>query len=465
MQRSTLSQRMPNVLILSTVMLSLLTGLFLFSGSQSASAAGHVSPNNTVSIHPQYLYQGKPQAGVTFSCQSNTAAVRCYGPEQIRKAYDIQPLLDKGITGKGRKIVIIDAFDAPTIREDLATFDALFGLNDPVLNIYYPDGKTPFDYNDENQVGWSGEITLDVQWAHAVAPDATIQLVLAKSNNDADILSATKFAVRQNLGDVISQSFGEGEKCVDPKLLKEEHQLFFEASLKGITLFASAGDQGSSQPTCDGSNNFFLSASSPATDPFVTSVGGTQLDADATTGAYKGEVVWNEPDFGVAGGGGYSTIYRTPLYQLGTKGIGKYRGGPDVSYNGAINGGVLAVWNADGTGQGVYIFGGTSAGSPQWAGITALGAQLANKRLGFLNPGFYILGHSPLAKQVFHDVTTGDNGYSYVDDNGKTVTIPGYKATKGWDAATGWGTPDVSKLLPALTKLTVTSSKDLTKFK
>jgi subtilase family serine protease len=456
---------MPNTLFISTVMLSLLAGLFLIGSSQTAYAASHVSPNSAVSIHPQYIYAGKPQAGTTFSCQSNTAAVRCYGPAQIRTAYNIQSVLDKGITGKGRNIVIIDAFDAPTIREDLATFDKLFGLNDPQLNIYYPDGKTPFDYSDDNQVGWSGEITLDVEWAHAVAPDATIQLVLAKSNNDADILSATKYAVQHNLGDVISQSFGEGETCVDPKLLKQEHQLFFEASLKGITLFASAGDQGSAQPACDGSNNYFLSASSPATDPFVTSVGGTQLNADATTGEYKSEVVWNEPNYGSAGGGGYSTIYRTPFYQLGTQGIGKYRGGPDIAYNGAINGGVLTVWNPDGAGQAVYIFGGTSAGSPQWAGIAALGAQLAKHRLGLINPALYALGHSSLASKVFHDITVGDITYTYEDDNGNVITIQGFSAKKGWDAATGWGTPNVANLLPALIGQKLPPTSDLTKLK
>ena len=91
-------------------------------------------------------------------------------------------------------------------------------------------------------------------------------------------MSATKYAVDHNLGDVISQSFGEGETCMDPNLLKQQHAVFQAANAKGITLIASSGDQGSAQPTCDGSS-FFLSASSPASDPLVLGVGGTQLAA------------------------------------------------------------------------------------------------------------------------------------------------------------------------------------------
>ena len=147
-------------------------------------------------------------------------------------------------------------------------------------------------------VGWSSEISLDVEWAHAVAPGAAITLVLAKSNEDADILSATKYAVDHNLGEVISQSFGEGETCMDPNLLKQQHAVFQAANAKGITLIASSGDQGSAQPTCDGSS-FFLSASSPASDPLVLGVGGTQLAATPVVisggtitdpgGVYQGE--------------------------------------------------------------------------------------------------------------------------------------------------------------------------------
>jgi hypothetical protein len=215
------------------------------------------------------------------------------------------------------------------------------------VQIVAPDGLTPFNQADPNQTGWAGEISLDVEWAHAIAPAATIKLVLAKSNNDADILSATQYAVDNNLGDVISQSFGEAEECVDPAIERAQHQMFAKATLKGITLLASSGDQGAAQPSCDGTT-FIKAASSPASDPFVTGVGGTLLDADGLTGAYHGETTWNEPEYEAATGGGFSRVYGTPLFQ---KQLGlPSRGVPDVAYNAGIGTGVLTVWSTSGFG-------------------------------------------------------------------------------------------------------------------
>jgi len=444
--------RVSYLIVALLALVSMFVGLASFNVAKASTLDSVAS--HTVIARPQYVFAGTAHAGATFGCQQATAAVHCYGPQQIRNAYNVQAALNAGITGKGRTIVIIDAFQSPTIANDLHTFDQLFGLNDTTLNIIAPDGLTPFDQQDANQVGWAGEITLDVEWAHTIAPDATIDLVLAKSNQDADLLSATRFAVDHNLGDVISQSFGEAESCVDPAILRQEHQVFFEATLKHITLLASSGDQGAAQQTCDGSS-FFKSASSPASDPFVTAVGGTQLSADLTTGAYQSEVAWNEPMFFSGTGGGFSTIYHKPFYQFGTAGIGQFRGVPDISYNAAINGGVLAVWSTSGAGPNiVFIFGGTSAGSPQWAGITALGSQMAHRRLGFLNLGLYLLGHTGFSAQTLHDITMGNNTFTFPDANGNNVTITGFNAQKGWDAATGWGSPNVAHLLPFLVQLT-----------
>ena len=381
----------------------------------------------------------------TFSCQLSSPA-GCYGPTQIRAAYGIDKLAAHGLDGKGRTIVIVDAFQSPTIQHDLTTFDALFDLPDPVLQIVAPDGLTPFDPADGNHVGWAGEITLDVEWAHAVAPAAKIVLVLAKSNNDPDILSATKYAVDHNLGDVISQSFGEAEQCMAPAVLKATHQVFAKATAKHITLLASSGDQGAAQPTCD-NTSFFKAASTPASDPNVTGVGGTRLVADGLTGAYASESVWNEPDFASAGGGGFSVKYRAPLYQLAQR--LPMRGVPDIAYNAAIIGGVLAVWSSSGLGTDlVFRFGGTSAGSPQWAGLVALADQLRHGRIGSINNALYALALSPtIYGTLFHDVTVGDNTYH------GDVTVDGFAAKRGWDAASGLGTPKANLLVPALAAL------------
>jgi subtilase family serine protease len=434
------------------MLLGVLAGALYFHTSSAAAHAanpGTIQPH-AINVSPKYISAGTQlgNGDVKFSCQTPGAPVRCYGPSQIRNAYAIQPLLDKGLNGQGRTIVIIDAFQSPTIAHDLRLFDNLFGLHNPTLNIIAPFGLTPFDPSDPNQVGWSGEITLDVEWSHAVAPDATIDLVLAKSNQDQDLLNVTQYAVDNNLGDVISQSFGEGETCADPNLLAQEHAVYQEAEKKGMTVFASSGDQGAAQPTCDGSS-YFLSASTPASDPLVTSVGATYLNANPQSGKYQGESAWND-QFG-ASGGGFSTIYARPGYQDGFFN-NKGRGVPDVAYNGDVNGGVLTVWSESGQGKNlVFIFGGTSAGSPQWAALTTIADQAAHGRLGFINPKLYSIARSPsLYASCFHDITVGNNTFTGTGSNGQQVTIEGYNTHTGWDAVTGLGTPIANVLVKVL---------------
>ena len=158
-----------------------------------------------------------------FTCQVglDPDGVVCYDPYQMRHAYGIDNLVNAGFTGKGKTIVIVDAYQSPNIVDQLNYYDSFYGLpslnglggaRNPRLGTFTqvaPDGLTPFDQNDGNMVGWAEEISLDVQWAHAIAPGANIVLDLAKSSDDADILSATQYAVDHNLGDIISQSFGE----------------------------------------------------------------------------------------------------------------------------------------------------------------------------------------------------------------------------------------------------------------
>jgi subtilase family serine protease len=282
-------------------------------------------------------------------------------------------------------------------------------------NIFAPDGLTPFDPNDPKQAPWVGEIALDVQWAHASAPAATIDLVLAPSNQDQDLLNVTKWAVDHDIGDVISQSFGENENCVDPNLLAEEHAVFQEATDENITLFASSGDEGAAQPTCDG-NSWVQAASSPASDPLVTGVGATELfaapDCNAsfpcppnapTPGTYDHETALNEPaglftPGNFSTGGGFSDLYPRPSWQAGVANtMPGRRGVPDVAYSGSINHGILASCAvcAGVTTPAFFVFGGTSAGSPQWAGLIALADQSARDRLGLLNAAIYQIGQTP----------------------------------------------------------------------
>jgi subtilase family serine protease len=313
--------------------------------------------------------------------------------------------------------------------------------------------------------GWAEEISLDVLWAHAIAPGANIVLVLAKSNNDADILSATKYAVNNNLGDVISQSFGENESCVDPTLLAQEHQMFADATTKNITIFASSGDNGAAQQTCDGNSWVWVQAvSSPASDPLVTAVGGTELHAAGycltvlgcnpaakpAPGTYQGEIVWNEPGIG-AGGGGFSVVYDEPSYQQGTIHGGKHLGVPDVSYNAAVLHGVLTYLNIPGIPAGFYLFGGTSAGSPQWAAITAIADEKAGYDLGFINKALYHIGQARSHYSAsFNDVTSGNNSITLLDSQKNPMSIQGFSAGPGWDPTTGLGSPSADQLVDYL---------------
>jgi len=417
------------------------------------------------------------QPGRLRQCQLSGT---CQGPDQIRDAYGFQPLLDNGVDGAGRTIVIIDAYGSDTIQSDLATQDAYFGLPAATLNVIYPDG-TPSATSASNRFGWKGETTLDVLSAHAIAPAATIDLVVAKSNNDSDILSATQYVADHNLGDVVSQSYGEAEQCMGSDLLNQQHQVFAQLAKENITLLASSGDQGAALPTCDG-NAFFKAASTPATDPNVTAVGGTDLVTTPPTGVdsngnpttvstsahpafevtpggqWVSESVWNE-GVGLSTGGGVSTVYSRPDYQAPVVKDTHMREIPDIAYSASLGHSILIIMTCStadavpcgGTGTFVFGFGGTSAGSPQWAGLVALADQMAGGRVGLLNKTLYKLGKGSTAGTFFHDTTVGDNSVP-ADSSVPGTPITGFSAVAGWDAATGWGTPIANKLVPAIAK-------------
>ena len=465
----------------------LLAALFPMAGNAASVQARAHTTSPFLQKGPQAIPVEVPQgtAGPSyglFSCQvlGLNPNATCYDPYQMRHAYGVDNLISAGFNGKGRTIVIVDSFQSPNIIQQLNfynTFYGLPGLNglgnpaDPTLGTFTqvaPDGLTAFDPTDDNMAGWAEEISLDVLWAHAIAPGANIVLDLAKTNNDPDILSATQYAVDHNLGDVISQSFGENESCVDSALLQQEHKLFAKATLKHITLVASSGDEGAAQGTCDGSA-FVQAASSPASDPLVTAVGGTELHAarycltalgcDPTAnplpGTYQDEIAWNEFDSSIGTGGGFSVLYKAPFFQRLLTHGGKQRGVPDVAYSAAVEHGALTYLNIPGIPAGFYLFGGTSAGSPQWSAIIAIADQKAGKRLGFINAALYLYSLFPSKyAALFHDVTSGNNTNVELDASNNPYTIQGFNAGPGWDATTGLGSPKADQLVAFLTKFT-----------
>ncbi len=382
---------------------------------------------------------------VTVSCQvvkpNMPPPAPCYGPDQMRVAYGVKSVLDGGITGAGQTIVIVDAFQNPNLESDLAKFGMLAWPNLPAANLLRtaPDGLTEWDPNSQEQRTWALEISTDVEWAHAIAPGATIHLVLAKSGSDADILSATRYAVEHALGDIISQSFGEAESCADPQILAEEHRVFEAAHAKGMILLAASGDFGAAERDCSG--NLVRGVSTPASDPLVTAVGGTTLNADRVTGVWQSESGWGNG--AKASGGGFSALFKRPGYQAPFFKSNASRGLPDVAWGADTFGSAIVAFN------GVYRrASGTSVGTPQWAAVAALANEAAGHRLPPFNVRLYHAGKSSAYPTLFHDITTGDN----------TVTSPagpvftGFSAGPGWDPITGLGTPNVAALLPFLSE-------------
>jgi subtilase family serine protease len=372
----------------------------------------------------------------------------CYDPTQIRNAYDVP----SDLTGAGQTIVIVDAYGDPTIEDDLATFDAFFGVPDPPsFTIHH--GSNTQKAGPHDAAGWALETALDVEWAHAIAPGAAIVLAEAPSSSGNAINSTEKNVVSRYPGAIVSQSFGIEENAIRGNgnniQWKQADENFQAFAAQGDTVLASAGDEGASSGTSSNTPSF------PSSDPWVTAVGGTQglpypfglcIGPSATSDdcSYVGEQVWNEPDIAsvpLATGGAPSQLFAAPSYQAGLTGF-DVRTTPDVAYDAAINGGVLVVQLPN-----IYLVGGTSCGSPQWAGIFALvneaRANAGKGPIGFANPALYAIYQGPRYSVDFHDITAGNNTLA-------GAPVQGYSAGTGYDLATGIGTPDVANLITDL---------------
>lgn len=386
----------------------------------------------------------------------DTFGVACYSPQQIRKAYGLTGILDAGYTGVGQTIVIVDSFGAPTIAQDLSTFDEGYGLPDPPsLTVLAPLGTVPFDPTNSDQVGWAFETTLDVEWAHALAPDANIVLMTSPVSETQGIqglpqfLSLENYALSHDLGKIISQSWGTAENTLfstaGQQVFTNFEHFYEEAARHNVTVLAGSGDSGSSNLEINGTTYYpFPTVGFPASSPFVTAVGGTSLYAD-TAGNYQFETTW------IGSGGGVSQQFSEPAYQYllpasVQQTLANHRGVPDVAYNADPNTAILVYTSFLPNANGYYFISGTSEGSPQWAGIIADANQLAGRPLGFLNPKLYSLGARGRQSQLFHDITFGSNALNGF--NG----VSGYSATVGWDPTTGWGTPNLGSLLWELAK-------------
>ena len=332
----------------------------------------------------------------------------------------------------------------------IATFDTGFGLPaPPSFTIITPEGAIKGSNAD-----WAAETSLDVEYAHAMAPGANILLVetpVAETEGAVgfkDIVAAENHVIGHEAtlgitgGVVISQSFGATEQTFGKRFANKiaPFRTAFKAAQKaGVTVLAASGDYGVS-----GCTNVACNLSStrvntwPSSDPLVTSVGGLSLSISRTSpySETAAPVVWNEGHVG-AGGGGDSAVFAAPAFQNSVSSVvGSWRGTPDVSMSASTAGGAEIY---DSSAGGWLPVGGTSEATPEFAGIVAIADQVAGKGLGDLDPALYAMESAGSAGIV--DVTSGNNSF-----NGVT----GYTATPGYDMASGIGTVNAAEFVPAL---------------
>jgi hypothetical protein len=436
------------------------TTLDVYRGASGATFVAHPSPATLPNVAPwtgafgltsspafepevRQVSAGSGRASET-GCGAFTGTL---SPCQVATAYEFAGLDANGTNGSGQRIAVIDTYtpaeNQSQLASDLARFSQGYGLPPATLSFDYPV-PTPVDLNASGTNSlWQLEDALDVEWAHAAAPGAAVEMVFSP-NEGTGLYYAIDWVVADGQANVISMSWGEPEGGIfNPRTLPVctsgcnassdgsfailDPVLELAAS-EGITALAASGDCGSADGTSGVAVNY------PASDAFVTGVGATNLSL-TSTGAYRGESGWGGNGSGDSAsgcvnqggsGGGFSILPRL-WWQTGEGTVpSRGRGVPDV----AMVGGKASP-------VGIYVAGslsdvsGTSVGTPIWAGITATADQAAGADLGWLNPSLYrILGSSDYPRD-FHEVTTGSNGYA---------------AHAGWNPVTGIGSPVVGNL-------------------
>ena len=333
---------------------------------------------------------GPPYAGYAYETPASLACVYTL----VKAVTGCNPnTVTAAPTGGGRMIAIVDAYDAPNAASDLATFSTQFGLPAANFQVVYASGTRP-----AYDMGWEFEESLDVQWAHAMAPHAKIVLVEAASNSFADLMTAEDVAssmVNAAGGGEVSNSWGgsefSGETTYDSHFVKA-----------GVVFVASAGD--------------YPGTSWPGASPNVVAAGGTTVRRNPSTGNYVAEVPWD------SAGGGISAVEARPSYQSGISSmVGSHRGVPDLSFD---SNPVTGVWVYDTNAGGWNIVGGTSVASPALAGIVNLAGSFYTSS----NAELTAIYNNRAVATDFSDITSGYCG-----------PYAGYSAATGWDFCTGVG--------------------------
>jgi pseudomonalisin len=386
------------------------------------------------------------------------SSVDTMAPSDLRLAYNVLPVLDRGIDGSGQIIAVVARSDYN--GSDVSSFQQQFGDGLPLPTKVFPAGnpgvgapngvcsqaQNPNPRQRQQCIqGEEGEVLLDVEWANALAPGASVLVDIAGpgAGGDADIdVSFLDIVNHHPEAKMISMSFGACER-LDESDRSLFGAMYAQAAAQGQTVFVATGDNGAD----DCGDGGKASVNVLATNPNVTAVGGTALtvgfDGNGNATGYLGETVWNDAEG--ASGGGVSVLVGKPAYQL-APGVpaGGMRNVPDVALlaSPSTSGYVTVIGNQ------VTIVGGTSVATPNWAGIVALLNQAGPvEGSGALNTRLYALAqgqYAPGGSGPFHDIKAGNNSYDHVT---------GFSAGVGYDLCTGLGTPDVDLLVRAFAAL------------
>jgi subtilase family serine protease len=425
-----------------------------------------------------------------------------YQPSEVQTAYNMTPLYKAGLDGTGETIVITDAFGAPTIQDDANLFSAVYGLpplNSTNFQILRAPGALNHPPNKRftNPAGWADEITLDVEWVHAMAPGAKIVLVIGP-NNGSDLDEAVNYAVVHHLGNTISNSWSAFEGFGNPAQFNRMNRILEAAAVQGVDVNFSSGDFGDNTVVVG-----FKTVGFPTSSPFATGVGGTSLALNPDN-SIMFQTGWGtnftriaEPEtkagsaptvpplrfgFQDGAGGGTSLTFAKPAFQSGLPGT--MRMVPDISFLADPETGVEiieSVQTPNGPEPNVFVIGGTSLACPMFSALMGIAAQKAGHGLGQAAPLVYNLPGGAVTDVV--PFSSPNNATGVI--NGSTIesadflagpldgttqyysalfqsptstrwdvftfgTDSSLKTTTGWDNVTGVGTPNGGNFVNAI---------------
>lgn len=409
----------------------------------SLGVSGAFGFTNALYNHPADLVHKSLPANTSTpaaSCPNGDGSTTGFNPTQIADAYGENTLFSASENGAGMTVGIVDAYDMTetqtNLQSDLTTFSSDCGLPTPSVHYAYPIKSSTYNSSNANN-GWGGEEVLDMDWVHATARGAQIEMTFSPNAGNG-LYDAVDYLVANNVVNTISLSWGEpdvgiygGASCTAACNASTDgsyavlHPVIEAAVAEGISVFVASGDCGAADGTNTASTDY------PASDEDSTGVGGTVLTMSGTT--YTSETAWTGNESGSSctnnggAGGGWAPVPQ-PWYQSGTgvKNNG-LRGVPDVGIT-------AGSWLDVVQGGSLTISAGTSDAAPQWAGLTAIADQIHKGDVGLINPSLYaMLRSSGYSTTYFHDITTGNNGYP---------------AGTGWDPVTGVGTPRAQNAIP-----------------